>query len=104
MKIALGSKIYNQPWGEGNLFIKNLSEYLTENGHSISFNLFQKDIDVILLLDPRLSSQNATFNHRDIYFYKKLVNPNVKVVHRINECDQRKIHLGLTSIILNQTK
>ena len=32
MKIALGSKIYNQPWGGGNLFIKNLSEYLTENG------------------------------------------------------------------------
>ena len=99
MKIALGSKIYNQPWGGGNLFIKNLSEYLTENSHSISFNLFQKDIDVILL-----SSQNATFNHRDIYFYKKLVNPNVKVVHRINGRSKKKIHLGLTSIILNQTK
>ena len=104
MKIALGSKIYNQPWGGGNLFIKNLSEYLTEKGHSISFNLFQKDIDVILLLDPRLSSQNATFNHRDIYFYKKLVNPNVKVVHRINECDQRKNTSGLNQYYIKSNK
>ena len=73
MKIALGSKIYNQPWGGGNLFIKNLSEYLTEKGHNISFNLFQKDIDVILLLDPRLSSQNATFSKEISIFTKNLL-------------------------------
>ena len=28
MKISIGSKIFEGPWGGGNLFVKNLAHYL----------------------------------------------------------------------------
>ena len=30
MKVAIGSKYVNRPWGGGNLFVKNLSKYLNQ--------------------------------------------------------------------------
>ena len=104
MKIAIGSKILNKAWGGGNLFVKNLSKHLVKSGHEVVFNLFDKDIDVILLTDPRFSSENSTFNHKDIEYFKKLVNPNVKVVHRVNECDQRKNTFGVNKYYLSANK
>ena len=104
MKIAIGSKILNKAWGGGNLFVKNLSEHLANNGHRVVFVLFDNDIDLILFTDPRFSSENSTFNHKDIKYFQKLVNPNVKVVHRINECDQRKNTFGVNSTTCWQIK
>ena len=50
-----------------------------------------KDIDIILLTDPRSRKESSsTFNHDDILMYKKYVNPDVVVIQRINECDERK--------------
>ena len=100
MKIALGSKIYDKPWGGGNLFIKNLSEYLISNGHEVVFSLNDSDVDLVLLMDPRTSSEGATFNHNDIARYKRLVKSNVVVVQRINECDQRKDTKGVNEFYL----
>ena len=51
MKIAIGSKILNKAWGGGNLFVKNLSEHLANNGHRVVFDLFDNDIDLILFTD-----------------------------------------------------
>ena len=31
MKVSIGSKIIDGPWGGGNLFVKNLSEFLLKN-------------------------------------------------------------------------
>ena len=101
MKISIGSKIIKGPWGGGNLFVINLSNYLTSKGHQVVFDLTQKDIDVILLTDPRPKSDSTSkFNHYDIINYKKLVNPNVKVVQRVNECDERKNTTGINSFYL----
>tara|TARA_X000000368_G_scaffold415823_1_gene408361 strand:- start:52 stop:1161 length:1110 start_codon:yes stop_codon:yes gene_type:complete len=104
MKIAIGSKILNKAWGGGNLFVKNLSKHLINNGHEVIFDLFDNDIDVILFTDPRFSSENSTFNHKDIKYFQKLVNPNVKVVHRVNECDQRKDTFGVNEYYLLANK
>ena len=53
--------------------------------------MISSDIDLILLTDPRSRSESSsTFNHIEIEKYKLLVNPNVAVVQRINECDERK--------------
>ena len=90
MKIAIGSLVIDGPWGGGNFFIKNLSKYLIENGHKVFFDLKEKNLDIILLIDPRKESLNSTFNHQDIFKYKKFVNSNAIVIHRINECDERK--------------
>ena len=56
MKVSISSKIVEGPWGGGNLFIKNLSQYLKLNGVKVVHDLFSKDIDVILLIDPRKDS------------------------------------------------
>ncbi|MEL0309906.1 MAG: hypothetical protein VXA18_03840, partial [Gammaproteobacteria bacterium] len=57
----------------------------------VVYDLTEPDIDLILLTDPRSRSESSsTFNHIEIEKYKKFVNPNVSVVQRINECDERK--------------
>ncbi len=91
MKVSIGSKIVRGPWGGGNLFAINLSNYLISNGHDVRYDLTEPDIDLILLTDPRSRGESSsTFNHIDIEQYKKYVNQNVAVVQRINECDERK--------------
>ena len=91
MKISIGSKIIEGPWGGGNLFAINLSNYLAEKSNDVIYDLSEPDIDLILLTDPRSRSESSsTFNHIDILKYKKYVNPNVSVVQRINECDERR--------------
>tara|TARA_B100000242_G_scaffold291307_1_gene264383 strand:- start:3826 stop:4911 length:1086 start_codon:yes stop_codon:yes gene_type:complete len=101
MKVSIGSKIVNGPWGGGNLFVKNLSNYLVSNGHEVIYDLGDKDIDLILLTDPRSRKESSsTFNHQDIQSYKKYINKNVSVVQRINECDERKNTKGTNQIYL----
>ena len=91
MKVSIGSRIIDGPWGGGNLFVVNLKKFLQKNGHSVIHDLCDKDIDIILLTDPRSRKESSsTFNHEDIKKYKKFVNPNVVVIQRINECDERK--------------
>ena len=91
MKISIGSKIIEGPWGGGNLFVKNLSEYLIKNNHEVIYDLSEPDIDLILLTDPRSRKESSSsFNHIEINRYKDYVNSDVKVVQRINECDERK--------------
>jgi hypothetical protein len=91
MKVSIGSKIVEGPWGGGNLFAINLSEYLLSNGDQVIYDLSDPDIDLILLTDPRNRSESSsTFNHIEIEKYLKYVNPNAVVVQRINECDERK--------------
>lgn len=91
MKISIGSRIVEGPWGGGNLFVVNFKNFLIENGHEVIHDLCDKDIDIILLTDPRSRKESSsTFNHIDINRYKKYVNPQVTVIQRINECDERK--------------
>ncbi len=90
MKIAIGTNIKDGPWGGGNAFAKNLSSFLIESGHEVVYKLLDKDIDIILLTEPRKLSETSSFNHKDIKEYLNIVNNNSIVFHRINECDQRK--------------
>ena len=53
MKVSIGSKIVRGPWGGGNLFAINLSNFLLKNGHEVRYDLTEPDIDLILLTDPR---------------------------------------------------
>ena len=58
MKISIGSKIFTGPWGGGNLFAKNLTNYLINLGHDVIHDLYDDDIDLILLTDPRQNNAN----------------------------------------------
>ena len=90
MKISIGTNIKEGPWGGGNLFAINLTQYLKKKGHTVINHLDHEDIDLILLTEPRKTSESSAFTHIDIFKYQKLVNRNVLVVHRVNECDERK--------------
>ena len=90
MKIAIGSKPHDGPWGGGNRFVAALSEALTNAGHAVVYDLVDEDIDIVLMTDPRASAPNVMFSAGKILRYLALRNPQTIVVHRINECDERK--------------
>ena len=89
MKIAIGHKLRKGPWGGGNSFVKNLTGALKAEGFSVYYDLLEPDLDFIVLTDPRSSSPNVSFSGRQILSYLAQ-HPNTIVVHRINECDERK--------------
>ena len=90
MKISFGLKIKDAPWGGGNQFITNISGYFKDKNYEIVNHLNDNDIDIIVLMDPRYNSSSSTFNHFNINKYLQNVNSNAIVVHRVNECDDRK--------------
>ena len=90
MKISIGTNIKDGPWGGGNLFAINLTNYLISQGHKVISNLEDDDIDIILLTEPRKTSESSAFTHIDVNDYLNYKNSNALVVHRINECDERK--------------
>ena len=90
MIISIQSKVVDGPWGGGNLFVQNLFNYLTSNGLKVINDLYNPKIDLILMTDPLKQSISTNFSFKQISYYKKYINPNVKIVHRINECDERK--------------
>lgn len=90
MKISIGTNIKNGPWGGGNLFAINLTNFLKTKGHIVVNNLLDEDIDIILLTEPRKTSESSAFTHIDVNNYLKFVNNRAIVIHRINECDERK--------------
>lgn len=90
MNIALSLKTSNGPTGGGISFLNNLIFELELKGHKVFFGLDNKTIDIILILDPRWNHSNSAFNSKDVLRYLTSINSNVIVVHRINECDERK--------------
>ena len=90
MKVAIGYHIQKGPWGGGNQFARSLTEVLQRRGDTVRFDLADADIDIIVLTDPRARSSNVSFAAGAILRYLLLRNPRALVVHRINECDERK--------------
>ena len=90
MIISIQSKLIVGPWGGGNLFAKNIIDYLKKNNFNVINDLYNEKIDIILMTDPLKNSSSTNYSFKDIKNYKKFINPNVKIIHRINECDERK--------------
>lgn len=90
MKVAIGSCPFKGAWGGGNRFVSALSEALKEVGHTVSFGLDSAHLDIVLLTDPRRRSPHVAFGAGAILRYLAMRNPRALIVHRINECDERK--------------
>jgi hypothetical protein len=101
MKVAIGYKIQNGPWGGGNAFAKSLSEFLKKKGHDVVDNLQDNDIDIILLTDPRGNSPQISIDSGKIIRYLLLKNNKALIIHRINECDERKGTKRINSLLKN---
>jgi hypothetical protein len=89
LKIAFNLSPKTGPFGGGNSFLQNISEGLRHHGHEVHFDLSQDDLDFVVVLDPRWNHGMISFNSRDLVLYLHR-NTQTLVVHRINECDERK--------------
>lgn len=98
MKIAFNQQPYDGPWGGGNRFLQAITTELERAGHTVQFDL-SGDLDIILMVDPRTRSPNVTFGAGAILRYLRH-HPNTVVIHRINECDERKGHKFITAKLL----
>jgi hypothetical protein len=90
MKVAVGYRIIEGPWGGGNRFVSALVDALKARGHQVVHDLNDADIDVIVIIDPRSRIPNIPFGAGAILRYLARRNPRAVVLHRINECDERK--------------
>lgn len=90
MKIAIGYKLISSSWGGGNQFATSLVSKARKKGHEITFSLKDKNIDIILLTDPRSYTSAVSFGAFEVIWYLFFKNKRALVVHRINECDERK--------------
>jgi len=104
MKISIGSKIIDGPFGGGNEYLKNLVEFLRIEGHEVVTHLNDKDIDIIILTSPFINSETSTFSNYDIDYYQKFINKNAISFQRVNECDERKNTKDINSYIINSNK
>lgn len=90
MKVAIGTKPHDGPWGGGNRFVTSLRDALVARGHKVVHDLTAPDIDILLIVDPRFRSPHVSFGAGAALRYVMFRNPDAIVVHRINECDERK--------------
>lgn len=90
MKVAIGFRIHDGPWGGGNRFVTALAAALRERGDTVCHSLQDPDIDIILMMDPRWRHPSLAFTPGAVLRYLLFTNPSALVVHRINECDERK--------------
>lgn len=88
MIIAINTIPNVKPWGGGNNFILSLEKYMTRLGHVVKYEL-TNPVDVILIFDYRASGTFLAFSWKQARNFKHL-HPSTVVVHRINECDERK--------------
>ena len=96
MRILINRKPIDGPYDGVNLLGRALCELLPEYGFEVSHGpiaqhsheIFHFFPDVIFLQDPRPGNTGIGLEH--MLWYKENVNPNVRIVHRVNECDVRK--------------
>ena len=108
MKIFFNRITRKEAYGGGSHFVTAMVDYLQKKGHQVFFNFHDeqkkiiKDIDLIFLIDPRPGDIGYSINH--ILGYKKNVNPAVKILHRVNECDARKGTDFMDDILVETSK
>lgn len=96
MKIFFNRVPRFEPYGGGNQFLIKMVEHLEKSGHKVCFHL-EQGIDLIFMMDPRPGDIGYSIDH--IEEYKRLF-PNVKILHRVNECDARKSTNEIDNLLL----
>jgi len=86
--VAINMRTTSKPWGGSNTFVAQLHAFLVARGWRVIYRL-TAEVDVILIIDPRDDLQLKAFGMPEIIAHKAR-HPQVRVIHRINECDQRK--------------
>ena len=105
MKICFTHKPITTSFGGGNQFVLNMIKFIKNKDTSIQivYDLNHKDIDIIFVLDPRILSCNK-INYDMVSQYKAYF-PNVKIIHRVNECDiKRNVSINIEPLLVKTMK
>jgi len=86
--VAINMRPTSGPWGGSSTFVSQLRAFLEARGWRVIYRL-TPEVDAIVIIDPRDDLQLKAFGMREIIAHKQRY-PQVRVVHRVNECDQRK--------------
>jgi len=87
LKFFFNRRIRRSAWGGGSHFATGFFDFLTSKGIQCT-NQYERDVDVILMFDPRDEEGFADVN--SLIQYKSFLRSqgsNVKVIHRINDSD-----------------
>jgi glycosyltransferase involved in cell wall biosynthesis len=76
------------PWGGSSPFVSQLTNFLWRRGWHVVFHLQEKP-DIILVIDPRMDHPAKRFGLKQLISFRQKY-PEVPIVLRINDCDQRK--------------
>ena len=83
MRVAIGSRIIDGPWGGGNLFAKHLTAHLKAQGMEVVHGLQGAAPDVAILTHAT-ASDSASFTAKDLALRLLLPGWDPVVIHRIN--------------------
>lgn len=90
MKISINSQFIKEPCGGGMQFANYLKGFLTKRDIKVVNHLKDSDIDIILHVSPfPFLNKTSCYSFFDAYIYK-LRHPRTVIIHRVNECDERK--------------
>lgn len=86
--LAISMKPARGPWGGASPFVHQLRALLNNRGWRVRFDL-ECNPDIILVIDPRRDNPAKKFGLVDLEKFRA-THPHVPILHRVNECDQRK--------------
>lgn len=86
-RVAFSMRPVGGPWGGSSVFVSQLAACLRRRGYDVGFDL-AGPVDIVVLVDPRVEGPKR-FGVEEIVAYREQ-HPGLRVLHRINECDQRK--------------
>jgi len=101
MNVSIGINLQSGPWGGGNQALSVLAENLRGKGVNVCFDLANSDLDLIVLTEPRELLRSSAYSDKHILKYLHQVNNRTIVVHRVNECDERKGTTGVNRRLRN---
>ena len=102
-RILITMKPKEGNFGGAMAFVRSFVRYLDELKEFEVVYDFTGPIDIILIIDPRLNSSNNI--PIDVIEKYKIKNPNVFIVHRVNECDiKRTVSIEIEKLLLRAMK
>lgn len=100
LKIFFNEPPTTGPYGGASQFVENFSKFLKDKGHEVIYQL-ERGIDLIIIVS------NSTYLYKEktkkLLRHKKK-NKNVKILHRINNCDKRKNTSVIDKLIFKSNK
>ena len=86
--LAISMAPSRSPWGGASPFVWQLEAIMKRRGWRVQYSLSPTP-DIVFVIDPRMDHPKKKFGLEELRAFRK-GHPSVPIIHRVNECDQRK--------------